>query len=359
MPLTLTSKNGKQESLERSDGSKAWLLFDFDMEGATLKFEHMRILRHEIEPILEAGGSIDIIGMTDRTGSEALNSHLASQRTRSALSFLKQILPKGTTNVKVALFGGLGTRLAKQQGQPQNTPNERYRAVYVAVWNKPDPPPPPKPSEIKLPDGKQMLDQIQPDQSPLDTSLLGMFGKGADVISAGAGFAEIFAGVALGQILGIGSGLFGAFSAAISSPVAWADQDSVARVNGYIQGTIEAYDDMAAMFRNNALDTKPLDQWPNIPFPLPHLKKIAEPLMMDKAFAKGQMDGASDALKFVRDLESNPKDFKTKDGTVVKVTGKMLLRAIVLSSGGNVKDGVLKAINEQLKKSGHPEFPTR
>src|SRR5436305_1092090 len=88
--LTKTSANGKSVSITRT-GETAFLLFDFDIEGGTLKYEHMNTLKTKILPLVQGGGGVRVIGMASRTGGEALNQGISTTRASSALAYIKQL----------------------------------------------------------------------------------------------------------------------------------------------------------------------------------------------------------------------------------------------------------------------------
>lgn len=114
------------------------MLYNFDIDGDKLKDQHKIFLRVEAFPTLRAGGSVSIIGLTDRKGSAAHNQALSERRVAETVLFLRSEVSNGF-NVKQAT--GFGESAATQEGDVDGTLNERFRTVLLFLSKTPVPPP--------------------------------------------------------------------------------------------------------------------------------------------------------------------------------------------------------------------------
>ncbi|MGJ4944282.1 hypothetical protein ACQR1W_27195 [Bradyrhizobium sp. HKCCYLS1011] len=117
-------------------------LFNFEVGKFAIKPEHSNWLMSVVAPKLRDGGSLTIIGLASRTGSDDFNMQLSQNRLRAVIDFLRRQVPN---NFKIALEVAKGERAAMYAGEKDGVENESWRAVIISVWNKPNPPPPPPP----------------------------------------------------------------------------------------------------------------------------------------------------------------------------------------------------------------------
>lgn len=103
------------------------MLFNFDVDGERLKDEHKAFLRTEALPALLAGGSVRVVGLTDRTGSAAHNKTLSDKRVASTVAFLREVVP----NLNLRQTSGFGEDAAAQEGRQDGTADERFRTVLL------------------------------------------------------------------------------------------------------------------------------------------------------------------------------------------------------------------------------------
>jgi hypothetical protein len=122
------------------------MLFNFDIDGDALKAEHITFLRVEALPALRAGGSVSVIGLTDRRGSAAHNKTLSDRRVARTVEFLRREMPSGL-NLKQTT--GFGEERAALEGEIDGTLDERFRTVLLFL----SPPPGPEP----IPPGTKIL----------------------------------------------------------------------------------------------------------------------------------------------------------------------------------------------------------
>ena len=130
-------------------------LFNFEVGKFAIKPEHSNWLISVVVPKLRDGGSLTIIGLASRTGSDDFNMQLSQNRLRAAIDLLRQQVPN---NFKVALEVAKGERAAMYAGETDGVENESWRGVIISVWNKPNPPPPPPPPP---PQPRPQLDPVE------------------------------------------------------------------------------------------------------------------------------------------------------------------------------------------------------
>lgn len=119
--------NGSGKTEVRTNPSSL-LLFNFDIDGDSLKTEHKDFLRREAIPKIQAGASVSVIGLADRKASAAHNQALSERRVARTVEFLRSEVPSGF-NLKQAT--GFGEEKAAQEGEKDETYDERFRAVLV------------------------------------------------------------------------------------------------------------------------------------------------------------------------------------------------------------------------------------
>jgi hypothetical protein len=127
-------------------GSIEGRLVGFDVASASLQPIHEMWLDDHVVPVLAAGGTIALTGLTSRSGSAARNSDLSNRRANAVLSHLrKKVTGPIGYNMGVTSVVGAGEAPAEAAGQQDGSEHPFYRAVIVLVWHKPTPPLPPQP----------------------------------------------------------------------------------------------------------------------------------------------------------------------------------------------------------------------
>jgi hypothetical protein len=130
---------------EHRTSPKSLLLYNFNINGDQLKAEHEAFLRKEVVPILQRGGSISLVGLASRSGSDSHNLALSEKRAHNTLAFLRKVVPGKFAAREVT---GFGESKAKQEGYRDGSEDERFRSVIVFVSPAPTPPDPPKKHDI-------------------------------------------------------------------------------------------------------------------------------------------------------------------------------------------------------------------
>ncbi len=123
---------------EKRTAPPSLMLYNFDIDGEKLKEEHKTFLRTEAFPTLQGGGSVSIVGLTDRKGSAAHNQALSERRAAETEAFLRSGVTNGF-NVKQST--GFGEGAAAREGEPDGSLDERFRTVLLFLSKTPVPPP--------------------------------------------------------------------------------------------------------------------------------------------------------------------------------------------------------------------------
>ena len=113
------------------------LLNQFANNSAVLRAAHVQgilIAAAQASATFGTGfGALEVYGLTDRTGSEALNLELSTRRAQAALSALSSAMALGSTNV--VFSNGLGERFADEYFQKaDNTRDAQFRGVACYLW---------------------------------------------------------------------------------------------------------------------------------------------------------------------------------------------------------------------------------
>jgi hypothetical protein len=140
--MALPSPGEIQEYGSQAPDTIAAKLFNFEVGKFAIKPEHSSWLISVVAPKLRGGGSLTIIGLASRTGSDDFNMQLSDNRMRAVIDLLRKQVPN---NFKVAHEVAKGERAAMYAGEMDGVENESWRGVIISVWNKPNPPPPPPP----------------------------------------------------------------------------------------------------------------------------------------------------------------------------------------------------------------------
>ncbi len=140
---------GPGQTQKLPDGST--LLFNFDIDSAVLKPEHIAFLQQNVLTAANANpGGLRVVlgGSADRLGDAGHNVALSNRRIDAVVNFLKQRLPRYPWDFKG--FGeGVGEDTAKRAGDEDGTRDDLFRSVIIEVL-KPGQPIPPKPNIPKV-----------------------------------------------------------------------------------------------------------------------------------------------------------------------------------------------------------------
>jgi hypothetical protein len=128
-------------------------LYDFGVDSATVLLMHSLWLNDHVVPVLKAGGSVAITGLTSRSGSTAHNLKLSERRAKAVLDLLRFKVRRPVSyrmdpGYREVHAIGVGEAHARRDGQDDRTEDGFYRAVLVTVWHNPNPPPPPEPKAM-------------------------------------------------------------------------------------------------------------------------------------------------------------------------------------------------------------------
>jgi hypothetical protein len=232
------------------------------------------------------------------------------------------------------------------------------------------------------------FDAPTPDSLPqTDSPFSNWFSFSLDAVSAGLSVAsevvaEVTVSVLAVAILDIIGFALSLLSAILSMPLAWAAADRLARFNGAVSGFMNAMQDMADPFKNDALDslititvspagdivpiqpgnTAPV-VWPAIPTPSPHITPLDENTITEseRVNRAGEREGCQKAYNHIMGLERSPKLLTwTQSGHTFKTTatGKVMLRLMYKAAKGKGVAGLIREqINAEQKKRGQPEWP--
>lgn len=356
--MTTPTGRGSYAYNRNADGDVTVKLSNFDIDGYGVKEDHKQILRGIVLEILKGGGSVAILGHASTTGDATHDHVLSEERAGEVLKFLRA---EGGNGFFVNTIDGRGKATALAMTGKDNTEDANWRTVWVRVWSKKNPPPDIGTKLINpgVPLPKDPFISSFSDDLGLVSGVLSLIDLGIDIAatySAAAGLATA------GIITGVGGLVLTVVGGIIALPALWASVDALAEANGKMQGYADAMQDMADAFKDDALDRKPVRDWPAIPAPQPHIFSSAQPTVTQQAWHRGQRWGCNQARIDVLKVQAEPIeiDAKLKNGGTrkMKINGKIMLRAAWVSTKGDVGPAVMKIFNERLEKAGKPHFPT-
>lgn len=110
------------------------LMYNFDIDDATVKVEHQQWLNKVVVPLAKASKRVEVLlkGTASRSGSKQYNEALSQRRVEAVQKYLVgQGVP--ADHIKLTWVGELEAELA---GQKDNTESDRDRAVGVLVKRK-------------------------------------------------------------------------------------------------------------------------------------------------------------------------------------------------------------------------------
>ena len=137
MALKLTSKEGKVQQLVGTP--LTCYLYDFDIDGATLKPEHLNWLDQLKQKVVDptkssgkgaAGLYVWLYGNASRTGDDAHNIGLSTRRALEVNNVVERKLV-GIPHFTIVI--PQGEALAKQRGWEDDTQLEFFRSVTVVA----------------------------------------------------------------------------------------------------------------------------------------------------------------------------------------------------------------------------------
>src|SRR5262245_14067453 len=106
------------------------LLFNFDIDDATVKPEHQQWLEQNLVPLLAIRGArLGLRGTASRTGTDVYNQRLSERRVTAVLDFL---LARGAQRSQIDPTA-VGEDDARRAGERDGTEDSRFRAVVVAL----------------------------------------------------------------------------------------------------------------------------------------------------------------------------------------------------------------------------------
>ncbi|HEU5340698.1 hypothetical protein [Edaphobacter sp.] len=329
---------------------RLWL-YNYDIEGAHLKKDHVDVIDASVTPLLRDGGNIKLLGLASTTGNASFDATLSQHRMDGVVSHLRVAAGGRFAVSKEFAFGkqmALAFGAAKLKGgTADNTESEIWRAVVINAWNRDTVPPPPPGVDIPISnntwsdDVSKTLDKV--------SFALGLIDFAADL-------AEIEAVTAVTGPAGL---ILSCIQSIVAMPLMWFAGDATANVNGQIQGAADAIQDMADQFSNPVLDHTPLSKWPAVKVPATHHSENPTPTVSEQAWRAGQVKGLLAATQKVVDLELHPKPVTLPDGKHIRLSGRLWLRALSKTYKDNAGiEIVIKPANEELRKQGKRPFPT-
>jgi hypothetical protein len=336
---------------KESEVIRLWL-YNFDIDGATVKGEHRKVLTDVIGPAVRDGGQVKVLGLASTTASAEHDLQLGDTRMNNVIAFLRE---KFGAKFVVGKHHSLGKLMALAfdegnlpGGTKDDQESEVWRAVVLNAWNRGLEPPPPKAGDVPF-----------NNSTWADTT-----GKVVDRVSMALGIIDFIADIAEVSSVASVTGPLGLFISAVQTiialPLTWASADALANFNGQIQGAADAIQDMADQFASPGLDLTPMSSWPTIHVPDIHGTVNPQPSASQTAWHAGQIAGRNSAVQSVIDMETNPKPTKLPSGKIVRISGRLWLRAMSKKFGDNVGvEVVIKPTNEELKQRGKPPWPTR
>jgi OmpA family len=118
-------------------GGALLVLNKFANNSASLRAEHMvgiRIAAAQAAATFgPSTGSLEVYGLTDRTGSEQLNKDLSGRRARAALEALRAAM--GLGDFRATFANGLGERFAAEYFElADNSRDDMFRGVACYLW---------------------------------------------------------------------------------------------------------------------------------------------------------------------------------------------------------------------------------
>lgn len=134
----MAGSSGQVSELDSGRGTTSARLSQFAVNSDVLLEGHRIWLNDMISPLLRGGGSVSLIGLASRTGSDSHNLALSKRRATAVLAFLRLCTGRSFNH----LFStGTGEAMAALAGQADGTEDGTHRAVLVIAWAEAKPPP--------------------------------------------------------------------------------------------------------------------------------------------------------------------------------------------------------------------------
>jgi hypothetical protein len=344
--LVRPTGRGKYVITKNSDSEFACSLYNFDINGSTVKDDHQQLLKARVFDFLSAGGSATIVGLASVTGTSEGDMELSQERADNVAKYLRLLSmyasdPDYTGPFRIRSAVGRGRQWALLYSRGEN---EFWRAVWVHVWDRATPP-----SDSQVDFGVQLPDLPE-------SSTISDIGKVLDVAS------WIISAVATAEIIPVVDMAASILTTLFSLVATWAEADQNAYLNGYIQGYDMAMVDMAEPYGSQSLHTKPLSQWPTLTKPSPHQDLWAsQPDVLQQKWHEGEQAGCDAAYKQVQDWERSPLYVDVPGGYNQQqaLSGREILRLLSLQHPDNVGVYFVEQFNKSLLRRGKPRWPTR
>lgn len=319
--------------------SSGVIIFNFDVDSAQLKLEHLDMLRSWVVPLLNKRYSISIVGLASRTGKTAHNLHLSQQRADRTLEFLSGEV-RNNFNAKNVI--GYGDLMAEDAGDRENTEDPRFRAVLILAAPGPTPPAPPP---------KIDLSSVQVDGRLPKPDRWDQAGLVVDRVVDVAGFLEQVSWGEVAEAFGKIGIVFQVISSTIGMPVLWHGVREQNLTNGGMQGFWEAMQDMSNAFSDPSI---PPAKWPPIPVPVPRSFGIPDSFLPlnEREWMEGRTEGCRAAYQTVTKAEVEPLMIKKKS-----YTGRQFLAALAQSYGSNVGEEFHREFDRRLLKKCGKTWP--
>jgi hypothetical protein len=348
---------GKYSKVKDTPDEYTVCLYNFDINGATLKPGHTGILSGRVYQMLYDGGSASILGTTSTTGDDAWDLALSRQRADEVARFLRgqwglrgtapffsdsqRGIVAGGGPISIRHVAGLGKTVPLALRRPNNAEMEGWRAVWIKTWSRSVPP-----SDKEL-----LFDLNLPD---LPSSWSDTAGQALDATSW-------FISVALGDFIPLVDLAVTLVDTLASLPLAWMSADNGARIYGFILGYNNAMQDMANQYDNDAVRGKKPADWPAVVRPQVHSAAWASQTWGSQdAWHEGEQSGCKAAWDAIQKLERTPWYKDVTSGGVtrqVPISGKLFLRNLYRAYGDNVAAHFMLKANEALKAKGMKAWP--
>lgn len=298
-------------------------------------------------------GSIAVMGLASTTGTVQRDFELGSKRLHAVIEYLHKkfghrfLVSKHVSAGKIMALAFDEAHLAG--GTKDNQESDLWRAVVLNAWNRSLPPPIPTDVDASDPVNNPNWSETVGKDFDKAAWFLGFVDFALDVAEVAAAAAAAIADLTVSVV-----------DTLAVLPLTWGSSDFYAEQNGRIQGRADAIQDMADQFKDTKLDNTRLADWPAVQVPAPHIPANPQPTTNQIFWRQGQMEGLKQAVELILKMEQNPKSVTLPSGKHERWTGRIWLHMMSRRFGANVGiETVINPTNENLKKQGKHEFPTR
>lgn len=315
-------------------GPHSWLIFNFDVDSASLKIEHRAMLKSWVVPELQMRHGISIIGLTSRTGRSAHNLRLSKRRADQTLDFLRSEV---RNNFRALNVIGLGELAAAKQDPGHHREDPRFRSVVLLAAPSPVPPSPPPVVDLT----KILSPRTIPGRDLADDAQWGI-DRTTDILSVLAELPwEHIAEFADRTSFGLSI-----IGAAVQMPLLWASLRHQNHTNGKLQGFWDAMQDMANAYGDPDLQTTPVAKWPPLRKPHPHAFSAPDRSVNQSEWMEGKEEGCEAAYDLIRDMETTPREIQGR-----LCSGRQLLAQLARDFGERLKEEIQRAYEKKMGKS--------